>query len=251
MGWWSMMVLVNVVPSICFLFLTSSLLAKTNSAEFYLEKAENIRNPVDDYVVQVELIDKKSGESEERQYEVFIQGMDKALVKYLTPKSEVGTSILMLGSDMWVKTPGSKKPIRISPQQKLTGNAAYGDITRLTFIGNYQATLLREDKFENQDTVVLKLNSIDGRPVTYDLVEYWIDKKIFRPLKTVYMTQSGKAVREGTYTDYQSVFGIQRPTTFILKNLLSADHVTTIKYKTPVKKSHPAMIFEKQNLGVY
>jgi hypothetical protein len=63
------------------------------------------------------------------------------------------------------------------------------------------------------------------------------------------MTQSGKAIREGTFEDFGEVFGVQRPRTFVLKNLLRAGHVTRLKFKNPKQKSFPDLMFEKQNLG--
>jgi hypothetical protein len=215
-----------------------------------LRKAENIRTPGDDYVVGVDLLDSKNGKEEKRTYETSLKGQDKALVKFLTPVSEAGTQVLMVGPDMWVKVPSSAKAVRISAKQKLTGNAAYGDVARLSFLGNYTAKILRSDKFEGKaDAWVLDLTSIEDRPVTYDKVEYWVEKKTSRPLKAIYKTASGKVLREGTFGDWQNVFGVERPTRFVLVNSLQSNHVTTLRFENPVRKTLPDLLFERQNLG--
>ena len=215
-----------------------------------LRKAENIRTPGDDYVVVVDLLDLKNGKEERRTYETSLKGQDKALVKFLTPASETGTQVLMVGPDMWVKVPSSAKAVRISAKQKLTGNAAYGDVARLSFLGNYTAKILRSDKFEGKvDAWVLDLTSIEDRPVTYDKVEYWVEKKTNRPLKAIYKTASGKVLREGTFGDWQNIFGVERPTRFVLVNSLQSSHVTTLRFENPVRKSLPDLLFERQNLG--
>ncbi len=218
-------------------------------AEDVLEKAEKIRNPTEDYSIEVELHDKKDGKTDVRKYETFIKGRDKALVKFVEPSSESGTRVLMTGADMYVFVPTSAKPVRVSANQKLTGNAAYGDVARLSFIGNYRPEHKAIEKVGGKDAYLLDLTSIPGRPVTYDKVLYWVDAKTMYPLKAHYMTSSGKLIREGTFEDYADVFGVQRPRTFILKNAMRNDHVTVLKFSNPKKKNLPDLMFEKQNLG--
>jgi outer membrane lipoprotein-sorting protein len=220
-------------------------------AQTILERAELIRNPNEDYSVHVTLVDAKNGkEDPPRTYESLLKGRDKALVKFLTPASESGQRVLMVGQDMWVFIPTSAKPMRVSANQKLTGNAAYGDITRLSFVGNYTAKLNRTDKYQGQtDAHVLDLTSIEGRPVTYDRVEYWVDAKTFRPLKTLYMSNTGKVIREGTFGEYEDIFGVQRPTKLTLVNSLRTDQVTTLKFSKSKQQKFTDMLFEKQNLG--
>ena len=218
-------------------------------ASTVLENAEAIRNPGEDYSVEVDLSDTKENKTDVRRYETFVKGRDKALVKFVEPASESGTRVLMTGPDMYVFVPTSAKPVRISANQKLTGNAAYGDVARLSFTGNYSAKHKSIEKVGGRETYVLELTSIPDRPVTYDKIEYWVDLKSFKPLKAIYMTQSGKPIREGTFEDFGDVFGVQRPRTFVLKNLLRAGHITRLKFKNPKQKSFPNLMFEKQNLG--
>ncbi len=218
-------------------------------ASVVLEKAEAIRNSGDNYSVEVDLSDTKDTKTDFRRYETFVKGREKALVKFVEPASESGTRVLMTGPDMYVFVPTSAKPVRISANQKLTGNAAYGDVARLSFIGNYTAQHKSIEKVGGREIYVLELASIPDRPVTYDKIEYWVDVKSFKPVKAVYMTQSGKQIREGTFEDFGDVFGVQRPRTFVLKNLLREGHVTRLKFKNPKQKSFPDLMFEKQNLG--
>lgn len=214
-----------------------------------LEKAEKIRNPVEDYSVKVDLVDSKGGKIDNRSYETFIKGRDKALVKFVKPVSESGTRVLMTGPDMYVYIPTSAKPVRVSANQKLTGNAAYGDVTRLSFVGNYTPTYRTTEKSGGREVIILDLESIAGQPVTYDKVEYHVDAKTMYPVKAIYKTRSGKPIREGTFEDYGDIFGVNRPTTFVLKNLLKKDHVTRLKFSDAKSKKLPALMFEKQNLG--
>lgn len=232
------------------LIISSTLFAADPTADEILAKAENIRNPSEDYTCSVSLVDFKDAKpKEERTFESSIKGREKALVRYLTPVIEKDTRVLMVGQDMWVQTKGSAKAIRISANQKLTGNAAYGDVARLSFLGNYKATLNRKMNTEGKDVFVLDLESLPGRPVTYDKVEYWVDTKSYRPVRTIFKTFSNKVIREGSYDDYQDVFGVQRPTTFMLTNVLQKEHTTTLKFSNTKKAKLSDLLFEKQNLG--
>ena len=215
-----------------------------------LADAEHIRSPSEDYVVNVRLVDRKKGKEEVRTYETSLKGRDKALVKFLTPTSEAGTQVLMVGTDMWVKVPTSAKAIRISAKQKLTGNAAYGDVARLSFVGNYSVRIAGSEKFEGKtDAWILELTSIEGQPVTYDRVDYWVDKKTSRPLRAIYKTTSGKTLREGTFGGFRDVLGVMRPTEFVLVNSMQSDHATTLTFDSAVRKPLPDLLFERQNLG--
>jgi hypothetical protein len=131
----------------------------------------------------------------------------------------------------------------------LTGNAAYGDIARLNFIDNYSAKLLKQETAEGKMAFVLELTAIEGHPVTYDKLLYWVDAKSFRPLKAHYMTSSGKVLREGFFKDFKAVLGEQRPTNIVLVDHLEPKHVTELQLSNAKRAQHPAILFEKQNFG--
>lgn len=214
-----------------------------------MEAAEHIRNPPDTYATTVLLEDKTKGKTLNNRYETFVKGRDKALVKFLEPAADVGTRVLFVDNDMWIFIPSTAKPVRVSPRQKLAGNAAYGDVTRLNFVGNYTAKYLREDKFEKTAVHVLDLTAIKDRPVTYDRIEYWVDKANNRPVRMLYKTATEKVIREGTFDDFKPLFGVDRPNKFVITDALDKSHVTTLTFKDTKKRTFADAVFQKQNLG--
>ena len=50
--------------------------------------------------------------------------------------------MLMKDYDMWLFTPNIKKPLRISLEQKLTGEVSYGDIAKTNYAEDYNAKLI-------------------------------------------------------------------------------------------------------------
>lgn len=223
--------------------------ALTLNAQEILRAAEIIRNPQENYEVKVTLEDSRNGKTETHTYLALVKGRTKSLVKFLTPPEDQGTKVLLADDQMWVYVPTVAKPIRIAARQRISGNAAYGDVVRLSFLDNYTATVLKTENFDKQDCVVLELNSIPGKVVTYDKIEYWINRKTHRPIKALYQTSSGKTLREGYFEGYQDVLGVSRPTIFVLVDFLQQDHKTTITFSEAQKKKFPDLLFEKQNLG--
>lgn len=218
-------------------------------ADQILQKAEHIRIPDKAYAMPVSLEDRNGTDVEKRTYDVLVKDKNRTLVKFLTPEIDRGTKVLMVGNEMWVYVPSTAKPLKVPARQKLTGNAVYGDITRLSFVDNYSAKILRDDQFEKKKCVVLELNAIEGKAVTYDRIEYWVEKSSHRPLKAVYMTASGKSLKEARFEKYGDVFGVQRPSEFEISDFLKKDHVTRLFFGKAVTKAMPDLLFEKQNLG--
>lgn len=236
----------KTLPLLFALALTTPVFAAPDATTL-LKKAEEIRNPQDDYSVKVVL--KESDKKEEKTFKTMIKGRDKALVEFLTPKSDLGKKVLMSESNMWIYMPTSKKPIRVSPKQKLAGNAAYGDIARLNFIGNYTPKYIKQDQVGKTKAHVLELNAIKDRPVTYSKLEYWIDASNNRPIKVLFQTKNGKTMKTGYFTDYKNVLGTVRPTTMKILDQLRKGRHTTLKFIDAKKENLPGILFEKQNLG--
>jgi outer membrane lipoprotein-sorting protein len=207
----------------------------------------DIQLPQTDYSVTVEL--KEKNKTSTRVFKTMIKGRDKALVEFMKPSTDAGKKVLMVGHNMWIHMPRAAKPIRISPRQKLAGNAAYGDIARLNFIGNYKPTLKKTETFKGAKVLVLELNAIKGRPVTYTKLEYWISAASKRPVLVHYKTGSGKTMKTGYFGGYKNVFGTTRPTSLRIVDQLRKGNVTTLSFKNARKQSLPSIMFEKQNFG--
>jgi hypothetical protein len=55
---------------------------------------------------------------------VFVQDQHRSLVLMRSP-AEQGQKVLMLGDDFWLLMPGSQRALRITPMQKLLGDASH------------------------------------------------------------------------------------------------------------------------------
>jgi len=61
------------------------------------------------------------------------------LVRYVLPSRDAGKMVLMNGSNMWFYDPSSKASVRISPQQRLLGQASNGDVATVNLAKDYAA----------------------------------------------------------------------------------------------------------------
>ena len=79
------------------------------------------RNGWECYAVRTVIRNYEDGEAtEEGAFDVTIRGADRTLVKFLNPDVK-GQYLLMVNDDMWIYMPNTRKPIRITPLQRLMG----------------------------------------------------------------------------------------------------------------------------------
>ena len=113
-----------------------------------LKKADSYRLSDDHIQVENQIIVKKNGQvDKDRLYSVLLSGSKKSLVLMRSP-AEKGQKVLMLGDDYWLIMPSSQRPMRITPTQKLLGDASTGDIATLTWAGDYDGKIVGEEACE-------------------------------------------------------------------------------------------------------
>ncbi|NBU20906.1 outer membrane lipoprotein-sorting protein, partial [bacterium] len=115
----------------------------TPSVDDILQKADEVRNPSQSYSMKVRVL---RGEAKEftSSFEVFIQGNQKTLIRTLEPNRDRGRNLLMLGEEMWAFIPNLNRSVRVSLSQKLTGEAANGDLSRMRWSGDYSAVIEKQ-----------------------------------------------------------------------------------------------------------
>src|SRR6266571_8018191 len=125
-----------------------------------------------------------------RRYTVFAQQKHQSLVLMQSP-AEKGQKVLMLGDDFWLLMPGSQRPLRITPMQKLLGDASTGDIATMSWAEDYSGSIAGEDRCgePEQACVHLSLNAA-RKGVTYQRIELWLGKARHEPVKTELYVQS-------------------------------------------------------------
>ena len=207
-----------------------------------LEKADEIRNPAESYLMKVEVA---SGDdlSSPSVFEVAIQGNHKTLIRTLAPARDQGRNLLMLDENMWAFIPNLNRAVRVSLNQKLTGQAANGDLSRMRWSGDYTPVLEKETPTE----WVLFLTA-SKKGLTYEKLRVWIEKKTFMPKKAEFLTLDGKPLKNVQYEDLRELAGRIRPGLMRIQDAVRVSDVSLIRVKSMVVKTFPDSLMNQNSL---
>ena len=220
-----------------FLLLSTSSLAQT--AESILEKADNIRNPSDSFVMDVTV----SNVDSTFKYQIKMGGKNRSLIKTLSPKREYGKNYLMVDQDMWVYIPNIRRSIRVALHQKMAGQFSNGDIGRMRWFGNYDAKIFTED----DKYWVLELTA-KKKGLTYEGIRVWVEKSSHRPLKAEYLAKSGRPLKYISFEGYRDIAGNIRPTLFVIRDADNSKNVSKLIVDRMVKANISKATFTKRAL---
>ena len=179
-------------------------------------------------------------------------GQFRSLVRYTAPARDANKLILFNGKDLWFYDPASKASIRLSPQQRLLGQASNGDVVTVNLARDYQATSAVEEDTQDGDRQTRRSHrlslSASTPDATYARIDMWVDAASARPLKARFYSESGKLLKTAYYRRYQTVFGIQRPTETVIIDGLEPDWVTVMRYSDWVKREVPETWLQRDYL---
>jgi outer membrane lipoprotein-sorting protein len=211
-------------------------------AQALLKRSDLYRNGWPAYVVNVKITDYEAGKSdEEHLYEVSQKGIDKTYVEFMSPR-EKGRHLLMLGDDMWVYLPDTSRPVRITPLERLTGDASNGDVARTNYAADYAAVYLRTEKAGDVDCHVLEL-SAKRKGATYQRILYWLRTEDARPVRAEFYLTSGKHIKSATFDEYLQTNG--KP---LLRKLTLYDEIrhnshSVLEYSNATQRALPDKLF--------
>lgn len=222
-------------------FLVPLARAETPAPEEIVARADEIRNPQADYIVEARVASLRPGEeTKEAVYEVWIKGRDASVIRTLAPATDRGTSLLMRGRDMWAFLSNVAQPVRISLQQRLLGEVANGDLARVNFSGDYAPRILKRTK----DHYLLKLTARYDN-LTYNTIELLVSRIDFRPLRADFFALSGRLLKQCSYEGYGEFGGRERPTLQVYHNPLVKGQKSAVQFSNLRVKDLPAKLFTK------
>ncbi len=226
---------------IILLALLAPLTLRAEDAASVLARADQYRNPLASFAVDVELTSTTpDGRNETSKFRVYGKGSDRSVVEFTAPQTEKGKYLLMLRDAMWIYMPSASRPIRISPLQRLMGQASNGDVARTNFTIDYQPAGLGEEA----DAWVLDLAAKDPA-VAYNRVRLWVDKRSFEPRRADFYVVSGKLIKRASY----KLDGNGVVTEVAIDDLLRPGNRTVMRYANLAAHDNPDRMFTKDALG--
>ncbi|PXX43282.1 outer membrane lipoprotein-sorting protein [Undibacterium pigrum] len=213
-------------------------LARADEVSDILKAADQFRVGTENMQVETEIttFSKDGSKEKERNYLVFSQVNHQSLVLMKSP-AEKGQKVLMLGDDFWMLLPGSQRPLRITPMQKLLGDASIGDIATMSWSQDYTGKIVGEEKCNDKPCVHLSLNAV-RKSVAYQRIELWLGKIRHEPIKADLYVQSEKLAKQASFVLDKP----QAPTAvseMILLDQLSSHKETRVRYLSRKQKTVP------------
>jgi hypothetical protein len=231
----------------------------TPDPQAILAAADKIRVPQTPFRMQVTLTDYFANKQQAQVTLAVLSKIDaatrefKTLVTYMAPARDLGKVVLFSGTSLWFFDPSSKATVRISPQQRLIGQAANGDIVTTNLSVDYQAAMAGTETIKGADKADHDCWHLELKPAgsaaIYGRIELWVERSTSRPIKGKFYAQSGKLLKIAYYNKYQNVLGAERPTEVILIDALDAKAATIMSSSAYAAQSIPDTWFQRDYLS--
>ena len=225
-------------------FHTKPVLAEMTPKEI-LARADRARGNVEGVEWEIEIESIERGRTQKRTLLVKAREYN-SLAEFLSPPKVKGQKLLMIDRNMWFIKPGLKKPVPISPRQKLMGGASNGDIASTNYAGDYEPTSISDDAVNGEPCFLLDLKATNKK-ATYDGIKYWISKGRLVGIKSEFFTVSGKKFKSATF-EYENSIPVEgRPMPFVSEMVITdaviKGNVTTMTYDKVTLKKIPDAAF--------
>lgn len=223
-----------------------------------LAASDAIRNPSQPFRVTVTLtefeksqqVDTSTLTSYARTLEA--SGQFATLLRFVQPARDTGKLMLKSGNDLWFYDPGTKASVRISPQQRLMGQASNGDVVTVNFARDYKAALGGEESIQDGErrsrrSFKLQLAS-STEDAAYSAIELWVDAETQAPIKARFFADSGRLLKTAYYRRFQKQMGADRPTETVIIDGLNPSSVTIVRLSDYSPRNMPTSWFQRDFL---
>jgi Outer membrane lipoprotein-sorting protein len=215
-----------------------------------LKAADKYRMSSDNMQVetQISVLNADGSPDKERRYTVFAQQKHQSLLAggsqhqslvLMQSPAEKGQKVLMLGDDFWLLMPGSQRPLRITPMQKLLGDASTGDIATMSWAEDYTGAVAGEEACGEPAQPCVHLSLTAARKgVTYQRIELWLGKAKHEPIKADLYVQSDKLAKQARFV-MDKAAAPTAVTEMLLRDQLTNKKETQVRYLGRKEKSVP------------
>jgi len=244
-------------------FAALALLAANLSAlekpEDIIAAADRVRNPDQPFRLTNTFVEYVKGQPRNRVVLVVYAREDKTtrqfgnLVRYVDPPRDTGKMVLLNGPNLWFYDPASKASVRLSPQQRLIGQASIADVLTVNLARDYASKVVGEEKLQDADRKERECWHVDMTAATpealYSRIEFWIERGTYRSVKAKFYSDSGRLLKIAYYRKYEQQLGTVRPTESIIIDAVDANLVTIATTSDYRYESVPEAWFQRDSLA--
>jgi ABC-type lipoprotein release transport system permease subunit len=216
----------------------------------WLRKADLARGGFAGYNWKLKIHAQEPNGTTDTTYDVAVKGSD-ALARTVEPRRLQGERILIAQHAMWYGKPGLRRPISISPQQRLVGEASNGDIASVQYSTDYKPVYMGEETVDGRRCHKLRLVATNDQ-VTYAAIVYYLDADSMLAVKADFLTAEG-SVFKTAYQKYENKVRVDgKIIPFIssmrIVNASFPDRVSTLEYSDVTPANLPGSLFQVANL---
>lgn len=163
-----------------------------------------------------------------------------------------GEVFLFNDRTIWFFKPSLKKPVSISARERLSGQAANGDIASTNYARDYVPSLVKKEKVNNEMTFVLLLKA-KNKQMTYDQIRYWVSEKDKLGVKAEFLTLSGKVFKTASFK-YKNVITVKNKklpfvSEMLIQDANQASNKSILTYDKPTIETVSDNIFNVNNMS--
>jgi outer membrane lipoprotein-sorting protein len=228
-------------------------------AQQILAASDAIRNPSRSFALTTKMVEYHRGhQTDSSTLQVYAKpdpdsGQYRNLIRFVAPARDADKLMLKNGNDLWFYDPSSQASVRISPRQRLLGQAANGDVVTVNLSRDYHARLAGDEDIEDAEHVQRHCHrlalSAAAPDVTYDTLEIWIDAASSRPVKAKFYAESGQLLKTAYYRHYERQLGVERPTETVIIDGLDRQRVTIMRYSDYLWRDVPESWLQRDYLA--
>lgn len=177
---------------------------------------------------------------------VYLHATKKQMVTFTGPERLTDQSFLVIDSNTWMYQKGLNRPLRISAQQKLFGEAGIAETVGIDYLHDYRVVEMEETATHYQ----LELEALEKK-TAYQRARLWIGKNRVVVEKILLLSLNGQPLKELRYDNHQSLNGHEVATIEIRNLLYEKDHRTVMNYLSIQKRELPETVFDPLMMGKF
>ncbi len=219
-------------------------------ADQLVKQADALRQVYPEAVMQVRLT-RLSGTDEGKQtlMRVAFRNSDASLIRVLQGADQ-GQQILMLNEGLWVKLPRTTRTVRITPMQRLMGDASVGDIGRMRWQADYRAQYAEPAQTTFEGIAAWRLDlSAQSESATYHRIIATVAQHDGRPLEAEFFLKSGKAFKAVKFGPVEAINDRRGVRRMEFRDLLRQDSRTLLSIEKVEPASLEPQFFSLETLG--
>jgi hypothetical protein len=184
---------------LCLWMLYCGIALAAPDAQTLLQQADRARGGGLPGIVWDIRLNSRDGNRISDQQHLEVRAVNNASVaETLEPARFKGSKLLQVERNMWLVRPGLSKPTPISPRQRISGQAANGDIAATNYVKDYDAQLTGEQAVDTEQCYILDLTAKYNR-TTYDKIRYWVSLRREVGVKAEFYSVSGKLLKSARF----------------------------------------------------